>query len=58
MQVCLFAEGLYVFLGRRCHTRHILCKEGGGLQICIVRSEVVLDVLQVIRVFQFWHSCM
>lgn len=23
-----------------------------------MRSEVVLDILQVISVLQFWHSCM
>lgn len=35
----------------------LLCKVGRGLQVCVTRSEVVLDILQVADVLQFWHPC-
>lgn len=35
----------------------LLCKVGRGLQVCVMRSEVVLDILQVTNVLQFWHPC-
>lgn len=34
----------------------LLCKVRCGLQLCVMRSEVVLDILQVINVLQLWHS--
>lgn len=34
----------------------VLCEVGRGLQVGVVRSEVVLDVLQVAVVLQLRHS--
>ena len=35
----------------------LLCKVRSGFQVCAMRSEVVLDVLQVIGVLQLRHVC-
>lgn len=44
-------------LGER-NVLFLLGEVGRGLQVCVMRPEVVLDVLEVVNVFQLWHSCM
>lgn len=39
------------------NVKFLLCEVGRGLQVGVVGSEVVLDILQVVTVLQFWHSC-
>lgn len=42
---------------RRMRNVCLLGEVGRGLQVCVVRSEVVLDILEVVDVLQFWHPC-
>lgn len=35
----------------------LLCEEGCGFQLCVIRSEVVLHEHQVIRVLEVCYSC-